>query len=97
MVKKPLSVPVELFECPSGCPVGQCNTKGPGKEGRYPCAHCDGSGIYAGGYLAERYAGTKLGEPCPYCKGDGLGGGFSTATCSKCGQSAMDRALWSDP
>jgi hypothetical protein len=88
---------VAVFQCPGGCPPGQCDTKGPGEEGRFPCAHCGGAGVYDGGYLAKRYAGTKPGDPCPYCKGDGLGGGYSTATCSKCGQSAMDRAMWEGP
>ena len=35
--------------------------------------------------------------PCTRCKGDGLGGGYSTATCSKCGQSAMSRSMWEGP
>jgi hypothetical protein len=88
---------VAVFECPGGCPPGECDTKGPWKEGRYPCAHCCGSGVYDGGYLTAKYAGTKPGDKCPYCKGDGLGGGFGTATCSKCGQSAIDRAMWEGP
>ena len=88
---------VAIFQCPGGCPPGQCDTSGPGTEGRYSCAHCAGSGVYDGGYLTARHAGTKPGDACPYCKGDGLGGGYSSATCSKCGQSAMSRAMWEAP
>lgn len=88
---------VAVFQCPGGCPTGECDTKGPGVEGRNSCAHCDGTGIYGGGYVAARYAGIKPGAKCPYCKGDGLGGGFSSATCSKCGQAAIDRAMWEGP
>ena len=91
------TAPITVFECPGGCPPGQCDTNGPGVEGRFSCAHCAGSGIYDGGYLPARYASTKPGDACPSCKGDGLGGGFSSATCSKCGQSAMNRALWEAP
>lgn len=87
---------IVIFECPGGCPPGQCDTKGPWQEGRSSCAHCNGTGIYDGGYVAKRYAALnlKVGDKCPYCKGDGLGGGFGTASCSKCGQTAMSRAMW---
>ena len=88
---------VIVFACPGGCPPGECDTAGAGEEGRYSCAHCAGSGIYDGGYLSARHAGTKPGDACPYCQGDGLGGGYSSATCSKCGQSAISRAMWEAP
>ena len=88
---------VIVFACPGGCPPGECDTAGAGEEGRYSCAHCAGSGIYDGGYLTARHAGTKPGDACPYCHGDGLGGGYSSATCSKCGQSAISRAMWEAP
>ena len=85
---------VVVFQC---CPSGECDTFGPGEEGTYPCAHCSGSGVYTDGYLSEKYAATKPGDRCPYCKGTGEGGGYSTATCSKCGQRAIDRAMWEGP
>lgn len=90
---------VALYMCQGDCPPGQCDTSGPGREGRTSCAHCDGAGVYDGGYVAKRHASRwlKQGDPCPYCKGDGLGGGYSTATCSKCGQAAIDRAMWQGP
>jgi hypothetical protein len=90
---------IAVFVCPGGCPPGECDTKGPGIEGRYPCAHCDGSGLFDGGYVFERFSHLNLkpGDTCPHCKGDGLGGGFSSVTCSKCGQSAISRAMWEGP
>lgn len=75
---------VQLFQCPGGCPPGECDTRGPGDEGRYPCSACGGAGLIDGAF-------------CSRCKGDGLGGGYSTATCSKCGQRAIDRAMWEGP
>lgn len=88
---------VAVYACPGGCPTGQCDSKGPWVEERLSCAHCDGTGLYDGGYVAKRYEGTKLGDKCPYCKGDGLGGAIGTVTCSKCGQRAIDRAMWEGP
>jgi hypothetical protein len=88
---------VAIYQCPGGCPLGECDTKGAGVEGRSACAHCCGTGVYDGGYLAAKHAGTKPGDKCPYCKGDGLGCYFSSVTCSKCGQSAIDRAMWEGP
>lgn len=80
---------VILFQCPGGCPPGQCDTKGAGVEGRWPCPRCAGVGV-----LADDVYGPV---PCGACKGDGLGGGYSSVTCSKCGQSAMSRAMWEAP
>jgi hypothetical protein len=82
---------IVIFECPGGCPPGRCDTKGLGKEGRNPCAHCYGTGYK---YNDQN---EQTEEICPRCKGDGLGGFFSTATCSKCGQAAIDRAMWEGP
>jgi hypothetical protein len=86
-----------LVQCPLGCPPGQCDTLGPGREERFACSHCHGTGVYDGGYVAARYAGTKPGDACPYCKGYGLGGGSSSTTCSKCGVAAIDRAMLEGP
>jgi len=77
---------IQIFQCPGGCPPGECDTNGAGEEGEWPCPLCDGSG-----------ATDDLAVPCPKCRGDGKCGGFSTATCSKCGQSAMSRAMWEGP
>lgn len=82
---------IAIFQCPGGCPPGECDTNGPGVEGRYNCAFCYGSGRRWTDDLIETT------ETCPRCKGDGLGGGFSSATCSKCGQAAIDRAMWEGP
>ena len=76
---------VAIFQCPGGCPAGECDTKGDGVEGTWPCASCDGSGH------------TDDMTACEPCKGTGEGGGFSSVTCSKCGQSAMSRAMWEGP
>jgi hypothetical protein len=93
-----LTDPVTIYACPGGCPPGQCDTKGPGQDGRFSCAHCAGTGIYDETFtLAERFKATTPGDKCPYCKGSGLGGGYSTASCSKCGQTAMSRSLWEGP
>jgi hypothetical protein len=81
---------ITVFSCPGGCPPGECDTAGPGEEGRWPCAHCAGTGHRFDGH-------EETAETCPRCKGDGLGGGYSTATCSKCGQRAIDRAMWEGP
>ena len=83
---------VQVYQCPGGCPPGQCDTKGEGVEGRWPCAHCGGTGKAL--HLRD---GSPLELPCRHCTGDGLGGGYSSVTCSKCGQSAMDRAMWEGP
>lgn len=83
-----------MFMCPNRC---ECDSKGPWIEQRLPCAHCDGTGIYNGGHLARRYANTKPGDKCPRCKGDGLGCIVGTASCSKCGSSAIDRSLFEAP
>lgn len=82
---------VAIFQCPGGCPPGECDTKGEGVEGRNPCAHCCGTGFK----LTDDNEETD--EPCSRCGGDGLGGGFSSVTCSKCGQSAMARSMWEGP
>jgi hypothetical protein len=78
---------IQVFQCPGGCPPGECDTKGAGDEGRWPCAHCDGSG----------HTDDIPPVECQRCKGDGLGGGYSSVTCSKCGQSAMARSMWEGP
>ena len=80
---------VTIFQCPGGCPPGECDTDGAGEEGRTPCGVCGGIGIEADDVYGH--------APCTRCKGDGLGGGYSTATCSKCGQSAMSRSMWEGP
>lgn len=80
---------VSVFVCPGGCSPGQCDTNGTGEEGRTPCAHCGGSGVEADDVYGP--------VTCSRCNGDGLGGGYSTATCSKCGQRAIDRAMWEGP
>jgi DNA-directed RNA polymerase subunit RPC12/RpoP len=80
---------VQVFECPGGCPPGECDTKGAGEEGEYACAVCGGSGV-----MADDVYGPIT---CTHCKGDGRGGGYSSVTCSKCGQSALSRAMWEGP
>jgi hypothetical protein len=80
---------VTVFRCPGGCPPGECDSKGEGVESRFPCAVCAGSGV-----MADDVYGPVT---CTRCEGDGLGGGFSSVTCSECGQSAIDRAMWEGP
>jgi hypothetical protein len=80
---------VTVYQCPGGCPPGECDTKGEGVEGRSPCPWCEGTGTRPREPSGE--------EDCPRCGGDGLGGGWSSATCSKCGQSAISRAMWECP
>ena len=84
-----MSGDVAVFSCPGGCPPGECDSKGEGVEGRWACSLCQGSR-----HAADDVYGAV---ECPRCKGDGLGGGYSSVTCSKCGQSAMDRAMWEGP
>lgn len=81
-----------VFMCGPGCKAGgQCDSDGPGEEGTRACAHCCGTGFeYNDAY-------EQTANECPRCKGTGEGGGFSTATCSKCGSRAIDRALWELP
>jgi hypothetical protein len=77
------------FECgPRLCSSGDgkpCDGEGEGVERIHACAFCDGTGI------------TDDQIECERCRGDGLGGGSSSTTCSRCGSAAIDRALWEGP
>ena len=75
---------IHVYSCPGGCPPGECDTLGPGEEGTSPCTACDGAGLIDGAF-------------CSRCKGEGTGSCWSSVTCSKCGQSAMARAMWEGP
>ena len=81
--------PTTIFSCPGGCPPGQCDTKGAGEEGTTPCHLCGGSG-----HQADDVYGIIT---CQRCNGDGIGTSYSSATCSKCGQSAISRSMWEGP
>jgi hypothetical protein len=75
-----------------GCPKGGEHVwDGPGIEENSACAHCYGTGKVHDNALQP------TDETCPRCKGDGIGGGFSAATCSKCGIDAITDSIWNGP
>jgi hypothetical protein len=87
---------LQVFLCPSGCPPGQCDSDGLGIEGTRECYSCCGTG-HRLIFEEDPFQPVLTSDFCKRCRGTGEGGGFSSATCSKCGQSAISRAMWELP
>lgn len=89
-----MGVPICSFSCgvPVLCPKGgEHDTDGEGIEWVNDCAHCYGTG-------KEHTDDLVMTEKvCKRCKGDGKGGAGMSATCSKCGASAISIAMWNAP
>lgn len=87
------------FACgaPAKCPKGgEHDSKGPGLESVEDCPRCEGTG--------ERQEPldtvdliNRVSKRCGACKGEGKYTSAWSATCSKCGVSAMDVSIWNGP